>query len=142
MTEIGVGIVGAGWVAGEHIRSFNMHPHSRVAGICSRTRQGAEAKARGDRYFLWDLKRGGHETRSWPVPGLFIGGLFMDEDTFYGASEHGLFVLDIRDNAYVMLTQTTRETGSYRPKCFVKVSDTEFLFDLEGVRIMKASISK
>jgi predicted dehydrogenase len=46
MTEIGVGIVGAGWVAGEHIRSFNMHPHSRVAGICSRTREGAEAKAR------------------------------------------------------------------------------------------------
>jgi len=46
MTTIGVGILGTGWVAGEHIKSYAKHPQARVVALCSRTRAGAEAKAR------------------------------------------------------------------------------------------------
>ncbi len=45
MSKYGVGIVGAGWVAGEHIRSFQKHPDTEVKAICSRTKAGAQAKA-------------------------------------------------------------------------------------------------
>lgn len=44
MAELGVGIVGAGWVAGEHIKSYEKNPHCRVTAICSRTRASAERK--------------------------------------------------------------------------------------------------
>lgn len=44
--EIGVGIVGAGWVSGEHIKSFQKHPRSAVHGIYSRTPASAEARMR------------------------------------------------------------------------------------------------
>lgn len=46
MSTIGVAIQGAGWVAGEHIKSYQKNPHTQVVAICSRTREGAEAKAR------------------------------------------------------------------------------------------------
>lgn len=42
MKIYGVLIVGTGWVSSEHIRAFEMNPHSKVVAICSRT----EAKAR------------------------------------------------------------------------------------------------
>ncbi|HXG24602.1 MAG TPA: Gfo/Idh/MocA family oxidoreductase, partial [Chthonomonadales bacterium] len=42
---IGVGIQGAGWVSGEHIKAFQQNPHTRVVAICSRTRESAEARA-------------------------------------------------------------------------------------------------
>src|SRR5580704_13585221 len=45
MSEIGVGIVGTGWVAGEHIKSFGKIPGCRVVALCSRTEEGARAKA-------------------------------------------------------------------------------------------------
>lgn len=45
MSKIGVGVLGAGWVAGEHIKSYKKNTHSRVAAISSRTLEGAEAKA-------------------------------------------------------------------------------------------------
>lgn len=45
MTEIGVGIVGTGWVAGEHIKSFGKIADCRVVGLCSRTPESARAKA-------------------------------------------------------------------------------------------------
>jgi predicted dehydrogenase len=45
MATMGVGIVGAGWVAGEHINSFQKNPHTEVRAICSRTKEGAAAKA-------------------------------------------------------------------------------------------------
>jgi len=41
-----VGIVGAGWVSGEHIKAFQKNPHSRVAAITSRTEEKARAKAK------------------------------------------------------------------------------------------------
>jgi len=42
----GVGMVGAGWVATEHIRAFECNPDSRVVAICSSSRASAEAKAK------------------------------------------------------------------------------------------------
>ncbi|HLJ54253.1 MAG TPA: Gfo/Idh/MocA family oxidoreductase [Chthonomonadaceae bacterium] len=45
MDEIGVGVLGTGWVAGEHIRSYGKIPGCRVVGLCSRTEEGARAKA-------------------------------------------------------------------------------------------------
>lgn len=46
MKTIGVAILGTGWVAGEHIKSYGKRTDCRVVGLCSRTREGAEAKAR------------------------------------------------------------------------------------------------
>jgi len=46
MKTIGVGVLGTGWVAGEHIKSYGKRADCRVVALCSRTREGAEAKAR------------------------------------------------------------------------------------------------
>jgi predicted dehydrogenase len=43
--ELGVGIVGTGWVSTEHIRAFERNPFTRVAAICSREKGRARAKA-------------------------------------------------------------------------------------------------
>lgn len=45
MSDIGVAILGTGWVAGEHIKSFNKIPGCKVVGLCSRTVEGARLKA-------------------------------------------------------------------------------------------------
>ena len=34
--EMGVGLIGPGWVASEHIRAFNKNPHTRMVAVCSR----------------------------------------------------------------------------------------------------------
>lgn len=44
MEKLGVGIVGTGWVSDEYIRSFKMNPHTRLRGICSRSKEKAEQK--------------------------------------------------------------------------------------------------
>ncbi len=44
MKEIGVGIVGTGWVSDEYIRAFSMNTHTEIRGICSRTIEKAEHK--------------------------------------------------------------------------------------------------
>jgi len=44
--RLGVLIVGAGWVSTQHIAAFEENPHTRVLAICSRTREGAERRAR------------------------------------------------------------------------------------------------
>ena len=46
MKELGVGIIGTGWVSDEYIRAFSMNPHTRVMAICSRQKEKAEAKIR------------------------------------------------------------------------------------------------
>ena len=33
---MGVGLIGPGWVASEHIRAFNKNPHTRMVAVCSR----------------------------------------------------------------------------------------------------------
>jgi len=42
----GVGMVGAGWVATEHIKAFEANPDSKVVAICSSSVQSAKAKVR------------------------------------------------------------------------------------------------
>jgi predicted dehydrogenase len=45
MNEYGVGIIGAGWVAGEYIRACDSHPATEVRAICSRSPEKAKARA-------------------------------------------------------------------------------------------------
>lgn len=45
MKKLGIGIVGTGWVSGEHIRAFEANPQTEVRGIVSRERARAAAKA-------------------------------------------------------------------------------------------------
>ena len=45
MKELGVGIIGTGWVAGSHIQAFEANPHTEVRGIVSRDNARAAAKA-------------------------------------------------------------------------------------------------
>ena len=45
MKELGVGIIGTGWVSGEHIKAFGKNPHSRIVALCGRTPESARAKA-------------------------------------------------------------------------------------------------
>ena len=45
MKELGVGIIGTGWVSDEYIRAFSMNPHTRVIALCSRDKDRAAAKA-------------------------------------------------------------------------------------------------
>lgn len=42
MSQLGVGIIGTGWVSGEHIRAFETDTRSKVVAVCGRS----EAKAR------------------------------------------------------------------------------------------------
>ncbi len=46
MKQLGVGIVGTGWVSGEHIRAFEANPHTKVVALCGRTEASARAKAK------------------------------------------------------------------------------------------------
>ncbi len=45
MKDLGVGIIGTGWVAGSHIQAFEANPHTEVLGIVSRDKSRAKAKA-------------------------------------------------------------------------------------------------
>ena len=40
--KLGVGIVGIGWVAGEHIKAFEANPHASGIALCSSSRENAE----------------------------------------------------------------------------------------------------
>src|SRR3954462_14804539 len=44
--QIGVAVQGAGTVSTEHLKAYLRNPHCHVVAIGSRTREGAEAKAR------------------------------------------------------------------------------------------------
>lgn len=45
MSKLGVGIVGSGWVSGEHVRAFQANPHTKVIALCGRSAAKARAKA-------------------------------------------------------------------------------------------------
>jgi predicted dehydrogenase len=45
MSTLGVGIVGTGWVSGEHIRAFTQNPHTEVVALCGRAEDRVKAKA-------------------------------------------------------------------------------------------------
>jgi len=44
-SKLGVGVHGAGWVSGEHIRAFRNNPHCEVVAISSRRESSARRKA-------------------------------------------------------------------------------------------------
>jgi predicted dehydrogenase len=41
--SLGVGLVGIGWCAAQHIQAFQKNPHTRVVALCGRNPQGVEA---------------------------------------------------------------------------------------------------
>jgi predicted dehydrogenase len=43
--ELGVGLIGTGWVSDEYIKAFSANPHTSVVAICSRAKERAQAKA-------------------------------------------------------------------------------------------------
>lgn len=45
MSELLVGIVGTGWVSGEHISAFETNPNTKVVALCGRSEEKARAKA-------------------------------------------------------------------------------------------------
>ncbi|MBX7254741.1 MAG: Gfo/Idh/MocA family oxidoreductase [Candidatus Hydrogenedentes bacterium] len=45
MSTLGVGVVGAGWVAGEYIRAADANPDTKLIGICARKERAARDKA-------------------------------------------------------------------------------------------------
>lgn len=44
MKKLKVGIVGSGWVSGEHMAAFNANPYSEVVAVCGRTEESARKK--------------------------------------------------------------------------------------------------
>ena len=44
MEELRVGLVGTGWVSDEYIRAFMLNPHTKIQGICSRSKDRADQK--------------------------------------------------------------------------------------------------
>jgi predicted dehydrogenase len=49
MGKIGVGIIGTGWVAGEHLRAWRANPHAEVRAICDLDPERARAFAAENR---------------------------------------------------------------------------------------------
>jgi predicted dehydrogenase len=41
--KLGVGIIGIGWVSGEHIKAYQANPHCQVVALSSHSRENAEA---------------------------------------------------------------------------------------------------
>ena len=42
--RLGVGVVGIGWVAAEHLRAFTRNPHVRVTMLCDRDEAPARSR--------------------------------------------------------------------------------------------------
>ena len=66
MAKYGVGIIGAGWVAGEYVKAFRDHPLTDLVGIYNRTpgkatqllsQHGVEAREYGSADELFDDER-------------------------------------------------------------------------------------
>lgn len=48
MRTLGVGLVGVGWVASQHLRAFQANPHCRVVALCGRDERRARARLAAD----------------------------------------------------------------------------------------------
>lgn len=44
MRTLGVGLVGVGWVAAQHLRAFQSNPHCRIVALCGRNEARARAR--------------------------------------------------------------------------------------------------
>src|SRR5262249_40665583 len=56
MSTLGIGILGTGWVAGEHIKSYRNNPHCHIVALCSLTRGGAGAEVKAGETGATDAK--------------------------------------------------------------------------------------
>ncbi|MGH9378456.1 MAG: Gfo/Idh/MocA family protein [Terriglobia bacterium] len=70
MEQLGVAILGTGWVAGEHIRAFQSNPHTEVMAILSRDRDRAHAKA--EEFGLQNCRGYDHLQEILEAPGIQI----------------------------------------------------------------------
>lgn len=70
MNELGVAVIGTGWVSGEHIRAFKANPHTEVRAIVSRDRDRAHAKA--EEYGLQNCRGYDHIEEMLDAPGIQI----------------------------------------------------------------------
>ena len=70
MRELGVAIVGTGWVAGEHIRAFKANPHAEIRAIVSRDRD--RAHARTEDYGLANCRGYDHLDEMLAAPGIHV----------------------------------------------------------------------
>ncbi len=44
MAQLGVAVIGSGWVSGEHIAAYERNPHTEVKVLCGRTEEGVGGK--------------------------------------------------------------------------------------------------
>ena len=70
METLGVGIIGTGWVAGEHIRAYRTNPRTEVRAIFSRNRDRGHAKA--EEYGLQNCRGYDHLEEMLEAPGIHI----------------------------------------------------------------------
>jgi predicted dehydrogenase len=95
MKELGVGIIGTGWVSDEYIRSFEMNPHTRVMAICSRDKSRAEEKA--TRHNLVSCAAVATPEEMMRLPGLDIVCIntpnFLHAEQTIMAAEHGKHIV-------------------------------------------------
>lgn len=70
MEQLGVAILGTGWVAGEHIRAFQSNPRTEVMAILSRDRDRAHAKA--EEFGLQNCRGYDHLEDILEAPGIQI----------------------------------------------------------------------
>lgn len=86
--KLGVGVLGTGWVSGEHIKAFQQNPHTEVTALLSRDRSRAEAKAR-------EFNLGHCRTKRWPgqtswatVPAILPDTAEVSHHPFAGQMNH------------------------------------------------------
>ncbi len=70
MKDLGVAIVGTGWVAGEHIRAYRANPRTEIRAIVSRDRDRAHAKA--EEFGLQNCRGYDHLEEMLDAPGIHI----------------------------------------------------------------------
>ncbi len=70
MKDLGVGIIGTGWVSGEYIKAFKANPHTEVRALVSRDRDRAHAKA--GEFALQNCRGYDHIEEMLGAPGIHI----------------------------------------------------------------------
>ena len=105
-------------------------PAESLAGLALSTR-GVLIGFHGGEYFLFDVTTRECEVKRLPFAGVRRSGVFMDEDTFVGATADALFELDIRRNTTRVLAEATATD------VIEKLSDTEILFTHRGAEVRR-----
>jgi predicted dehydrogenase len=116
MEKIGVAIHGAGWVSGEHIKSYQKNPNVRVAAICSRRRESAEARA--------------------AEAGLTDVRIYTDYEELLRDSEVQAISLCTPPNAHPQETLAAAEAGKHL------LIEKAVANDVQNLRAMQAAVQK